>query len=50
MGGTTKSLEEELMQLTLQIRNKKSQDAKYASFRGDNLLGVSTICFSSGLC
>ncbi|KAI3318576.1 heme peroxidase [Xylariaceae sp. AK1471] len=39
MGGPTKSLEEELMQLTLQIRNKKSQDEKYASFRGDKLIG-----------
>ncbi|KAI1112035.1 heme peroxidase [Nemania sp. NC0429] len=39
MGGTTKSLEEQLLQLTLQIRDKKNQDAKYASFRGDNLLG-----------
>lgn len=47
MGGTTKCLEEELMQLTLQIRDKKNQDAKYASFRGDKLLGVSTVCFSS---
>ncbi|KAI1179312.1 heme peroxidase [Nemania sp. FL0916] len=39
MGGTTKSLEEELLQLTLQIRDKKTQDAKYASFRGDKLIG-----------
>ncbi|KAI1159060.1 heme peroxidase [Nemania serpens] len=42
MGGTTKCLEEELMQLTLQIRDKKNQDAKYASFRGDKLLGDGT--------
>lgn len=30
----------DLMQLTLQLRNKKEEE-KYAPFHGDNLIGVS---------
>ncbi|KAK8017843.1 hypothetical protein PG993_014169 [Apiospora rasikravindrae] len=33
--------EEDLMQLTLQLRNKKAEE-KYAKFHGDDLIGVST--------
>ena len=33
--------EDELMQLTLQIRNRKDADKQYAKFHGDSLLGVS---------
>ena len=35
--------DEELLQLTLQLRNKKENDAKYAKFRGDLLIGVSEL-------
>lgn len=42
--------DEELMQLTLQVRNRKENDAKYAKFHGDNLIGVSIdqICSKVG--
>jgi hypothetical protein len=33
--------QDDLMQLTLQLRNKKENDKKYAKFHGDNLIGVS---------
>jgi hypothetical protein len=33
--------DEDLMQLTLQVRNRKENDEKYARFHGDNLIGVS---------
>ncbi|KAK6081877.1 Psi-producing oxygenase C (Linoleate diol synthase) [Seiridium cupressi] len=33
------SKQEDLMQLTLQLRNKKENDKKYAKFHGDNLIG-----------
>ena len=32
--------DEDLMQLTLQLRNKKEEE-KYAQFHGDKLIGVS---------
>lgn len=32
---------EDLMQLTLQLRNRVENDKKYAKFHGDNLIGVS---------
>ena len=32
--------DEDLMQLTLQVRNRKENDGKYAKLRGDNLIGV----------
>ena len=32
--------DEDLIQLTLQLRNRKDNDEKYAKFRGDNLIGV----------
>jgi hypothetical protein len=32
--------DEDLMQLTLQLRNKKEMDEKYAKFHGDKLIGV----------
>jgi hypothetical protein len=35
--------EEDLMLLTLQLRNKKENVEKYAKFHGDNLIGVSLI-------
>ncbi|KAK3380521.1 putative prostaglandin G/H synthase 2/cyclooxygenase 2, pgh2/cox2 [Lasiosphaeria ovina] len=31
--------DEDLLQLTLQLRNKKENDEKYAKFRGDHLIG-----------
>lgn len=31
--------QDDLMQLTLQLRNKKENDKKYAKFHGDNLIG-----------
>ncbi|KAF7536267.1 hypothetical protein G7054_g4653 [Neopestalotiopsis clavispora] len=31
--------QDELMQLTLQLKNKKENDKKYAKFHGDNLIG-----------
>jgi hypothetical protein len=34
--------DEELMNLTLQLRNRKNEE-KYAKFHGDNLIGVSGI-------
>jgi hypothetical protein len=33
--------EKELLNLTLQLRDKKKQDEKYAKFHGDKLIGVS---------
>lgn len=33
--------DEDLMQLTLQLRNKKENEEKYAKFHGDKLIGVS---------
>lgn len=33
--------EQDLMELTLQLRNKKENDEKYAKFHGDALIGVS---------
>ena len=39
--------DEDLMQLTLQLRNKKENDEKYAKFHGDNLIGVSASHFFS---
>ena len=33
--------DEDLLQLTLQLRNKNENDEKYAKFRGDHLIGVS---------
>ncbi|KAH7329412.1 putative prostaglandin G/H synthase 2/cyclooxygenase 2, pgh2/cox2 [Stachybotrys elegans] len=38
MGSQRKKQDEDLMQLTLQLRNKDN-DHKYAKFRGDNLIG-----------
>lgn len=32
--------DQELMELTLQVRNRKENDERYAKFRGDNLIGV----------
>lgn len=32
--------EQDLMELTLQVKNRKENDNKYAKFRGDNLIGV----------
>ena len=37
--------DEDLLQLTLQLRNKKENDEKYAKFRGDHLIGVSELHF-----
>lgn len=34
------SMEDDLLQLTLQIRNRKEVDKRYAGFRGDKLIGV----------
>jgi hypothetical protein len=31
--------DQELMELTLQVRNRKENDERYAKFRGDNLIG-----------
>ncbi|KAK3679554.1 hypothetical protein LTR78_001115 [Recurvomyces mirabilis] len=39
-GSITGKMHDELMQLTLQIRNRKDVDKKYASFRGDRLLAT----------
>lgn len=41
--------DEDLMQLTLQLRNKKEEE-KYATFHGDNLLGVSERQLFSEFC
>jgi hypothetical protein len=38
--------DEDLMQLTLQLRNKKEEE-KYAKFHGDKLIGVSERHLSS---
>ncbi|KAM0812769.1 putative Prostaglandin G/H synthase 2/cyclooxygenase 2, pgh2/cox2 [Seiridium cardinale] len=37
------SKQEDLMQLTLQLRNKRENDKKYAKFHGDNLIGDPTV-------
>lgn len=41
--------DDDLMQLTLQLKNKKGNDEKYAKFHGDNLIGVSEMhmCLTS---
>jgi hypothetical protein len=31
--------DQELLELTLQVRNRKENDERYAQFRGDNLIG-----------
>lgn len=43
MAELKKPLEESLLQLTLQMRNRKDEDKKYAKFHGDSLIGVSVI-------
>ena len=42
--------DEDLMQLTLQVRNRKDNDEKYAKFRGDNLIGVREDTPSADFC
>ncbi|KAK5110343.1 hypothetical protein LTR62_006051 [Meristemomyces frigidus] len=42
-GHIPQCLDDELMQLTLQIRNRKDVDKKYAQFRGDQLLADAII-------
>jgi hypothetical protein len=39
MASPRNELDEALMQLTLQLRNKKDNDKKYAEFHGDSLIG-----------
>lgn len=39
-------IEDDLMQLTLQLRNRKDDDKKYAKFHGDSLIGVSLETFA----
>lgn len=41
MEPTLDKMEDNLMQLTLQLRNRKDDDKKYAKFHGDSLIGVS---------
>lgn len=49
-GSITSRMHDELMQLTLQIRNRKDVDKKYASFRGDRLLAVSMLDHEDNPC
>ena len=35
------NMDDDLLQLTLQIRNRKEDDKKYAKFHGDELIAVS---------
>lgn len=40
MASAKSTLEDDLLQLTLQMRNRKDEDKKYAGFHGDSLIGV----------
>ena len=42
MATRAKTKDDELMELTLQIRNRKDADKQYAKFHGDSLIGVCT--------
>jgi hypothetical protein len=49
MAPTLDKMEDDLMQLTLQIRNRKDDDKRYGKFHGDSLIGVSVGTFASGI-
>ena len=50
MAPTMDKMDDDLMQLTLQIRNRKDADKKYGKFHGDTLIGVSVPIVAGGGC
>lgn len=40
MATLTKTLQDDLLQLNLQMKNRSIEDTKYATFHGDELIGV----------